>query len=520
MFFRSLFTALLMALPLQAAEKPRAIVIFYTDDLGYNDTSTYGCDKVPCPNLDKLAEEGVLFTDAHSTTSVCTPSRYSLLTGEYAWRRDDTRILPGDAKLILPTKDERQTLPSLMQQAGYRTAVIGKWHLGLGRGEQATDWNRHISPGPNEVGFDHSFILAATGDRVPCVYLENGHVVGLDPNDPIEVSYEKPFEGEPLGSTHPQLLKPWARSNGPQHNCAVIDGIPRIGYMKGGKAALWTDQDMADRITDEAISFIRESAGMNKPIFLYFATNDIHVPRDPHHRFKGKSRMGIRGDVTVQMDDCLGRLRTALTENGYEDCLFIFSSDNGPVINDGYFDGSIRDCKGHNPVAPMGTGAWRNGKLDGGKYGIMEGSTRVPFIVSWPGHTPQGSTSAALRTCYRLAGQPQRPARPLGQRLHRRSLHYRAKYRQIARRAQRAIQILPPQRQAALIRPQHRPPRRAQHSSRTPAAGARAGCPAPLRRQATVMHPAKTSFRHRNHEIRAPKKAECANFVSIAKKGR
>ncbi len=396
MFFRSLFTALLMALPLQAAEKPRAIVIFYTDDLGYNDTSTYGCDKVPCPNLDKLAEEGVLFTDAHSTTSVCTPSRYSLLTGEYAWRRDDTRILPGDAKLILPTKDERQTLPSLMQQAGYRTAVIGKWHLGLGRGEQATDWNRHISPGPNEVGFDHSFILAATGDRVPCVYLENGHVVGLDPNDPIEVSYEKPFEGEPLGSTHPQLLKPWARSNGPQHNCAVIDGIPRIGYMKGGKAALWTDQDMADRITDEAIRFIRESAGMNKPIFLYFATNDIHVPRDPHHRFKGKSRMGIRGDVTVQMDDCLGRLRTALTENGYEDCLFIFSSDNGPVINDGYFDGSIRDCKGHNPVAPMGTGAWRNGKLDGGKYGIMEGSTRVPFIVSWPGHTPQGSISSAL----------------------------------------------------------------------------------------------------------------------------
>ena len=396
MFFRSLFTALLMALPLQAAEKPRAIVIFYTDDLGYNDTSTYGCDKVPCPNLDKLAEEGVLFTDAHSTTSVCTPSRYSLLTGEYAWRRDDTRILPGDAKLILPTKDERQTLPSLMQQAGYRTAVIGKWHLGLGRGGQATDWNRHISPGPNEVGFDHSFILAATGDRVPCVYLENGHVVGLDPNDPIEVSYEKPFEGEPLGSTHPQLLKPWARSNGPQHNCAVIDGIPRIGYMKGGKAALWTDQDMADRITDEAIRFIRESAGMNKPIFLYFATNDIHVPRDPHHRFKGKSRMGIRGDVTVQMDDCLGRLRTALTENGYEDCLFIFSSDNGPVINDGYFDGSIRDCKGHNPVAPMGTGAWRNGKLDGGKYGIMEGSTRVPFIVSWPGYTPKGSTSAAL----------------------------------------------------------------------------------------------------------------------------
>ncbi len=393
---RHLLALLALAMPLLAAEKPRAIVIFYTDDLGYNDTSTYGCDKVPCPNLDKLAAEGLRFTDAHSTHSVCTPSRYSMLTGEYAWRRKGTGILPGDAKLILPTTTERATLPSLMQQAGYRTAVIGKWHLGLGRGEEPTDWNRPISPGPAEVGFDHSFILAATGDRVPCVYLQNGSVVGIDPTDPIYVSYKTPFEGEPLGSSHPQLLKPHARSNGPQHNCAVIDGIPRIGYMMGGKAALWKDQDMADRITDEAIRFIAESAAMDKPIFLYFATNDIHVPRDPHQRFVGKSGMGIRGDVTLQMDDCLGRLRAALTKHGYSDCLFIFSSDNGPVINDGYFDGSIRDCKGHNPVAPMNAGKWRDGKLAGGKYGIMEGSTRVPFIVSWPGHTGQGDSAALV----------------------------------------------------------------------------------------------------------------------------
>ena len=399
-----------LALPLLATEKPRAIVIFYTDDLGYNDTSTYGCDKVPCPNLDKLAAEGLRFTDAHSTHSVCTPSRYSMLTGEYAWRRKGTGILPGDAKLILPTTTERASLPSLMQQAGYRTAVIGKWHLGLGRGEEPTDWNKTITPGPTEVGFDHSFILAATGDRVPCVYLQNGNVVGLDPADPIYVSYSTPFQGEPLGSTHPQLLKPHAHSNGPQHNCAVIDGIPRIGYMKGGKAALWKDQDMADRITDEAIRFIAESAAMDKPIFLYFATNDIHVPRDPHKRFVGKSGMGIRGDVTLQMDDCLGRLREALTKHGYSDCLFIFSSDNGPVINDGYFDGSIRDCKGHNPVAPMSVGKWRDGKLTGGKYGIMEGSTRVPFIVSWPGHTNQGDSAALFsqvdlaRTLATLAG--------------------------------------------------------------------------------------------------------------------
>ncbi|MBQ6941151.1 MAG: sulfatase-like hydrolase/transferase [Akkermansia sp.] len=393
---RHLLYLLALSMPLVAAEKPRAIVIFYTDDLGYNDTSTYGCEKVPCPNLDKLAAEGLRFTDAHSTHSVCTPSRYSLLTGEYAWRRPGTGILPGDAKLILPTTTERATLPSLMQKAGYRTAAIGKWHLGLGRGQKPTDWNHAITPGPNEVGFDYSFILAATGDRVPCIYLRNGHVVGLDPADPIYVSYKAPFAGEPLGSTHPQLLKPHARSNGPQHNCTIIDGIPRIGYMKGGKAALWKDQDMADRLTDEAISFIAESARMDKPIFLYFATNDIHVPRDPHKRFIGKSGMGIRGDVTLQMDDCLGRLRAALAQHGYSDCLFIFSSDNGPVINDGYFDGSIRDCKGHNPVAPMSAGKWRGGKLTGGKYGIMEGSTRVPFIVSWPGRTGSGDSTALI----------------------------------------------------------------------------------------------------------------------------
>ncbi len=383
-FSSLLLSATLCASAAMAAEKPKAVILFYTDDLGYHDTSAYGCEKAPCPNLETLASQGLTFTDAHSTHSVCTPSRFSLLTGKYAWRQKNTGILPGDAKMIVPCKTEKMTLPAMMQAAGYKTAAIGKWHLGLGAGKEAIDWNKHISPNANDVGFDYTFIMAATADRVPCVYVRNGDVQGLDPNDPIKVSYRKAFPGEMTGEEHPELLKKWGIPSNKQHADTIIDGISRIGHMQGGTAALWKDQDLADTLTDDAVRFIKESAGT--PIFMYFATNDIHVPRDPHARFRGKSGLGIRGDVTVQMDDCLGRLRAALAENGYDDCLFIFSSDNGPVIADGYEDGAKQDCAGHNPAAPY----------TGGKYTIKEGGTRMPFIVSWPGHVPAGQTSKAL----------------------------------------------------------------------------------------------------------------------------
>lgn len=377
------------ALGLKAlSRKPKAVVLFYADDLGYGDTSTYGQSRVPCPNLDRLAAEGCKFTDAHSPTSICTPSRYSLLTGDYAFRRPNTTILDGDAKLILPLAGDRKlTLPAMMKKAGYKTAAIGKWHLGLGSGKEPIDWNKPISPGPKEVGFDYSFIMAATADRVPCVFIRNGTVVGLDPADPIEVSYdrvERKWPDEVTARTNPELLKEWGRPSDHQHDKTIIDGISRIGHMRGGKKARWVGEDMSDTFCREADEFLKSANG--EPVFLYFCTNDVHVPRDPHARFRGKTDLGIRGDTTIEMDDALGQVRASLKAHGYDDTLFVFTSDNGPYIPDGYEDGAPAAWEGINPAEPF----------SGGKYGPYEGGTRVPFVVAWPGVVEAGSVSNEL----------------------------------------------------------------------------------------------------------------------------
>ncbi len=153
-----------------AQSKPN-VVLIYVDDLGYGDLSCYGATKIKTPNLDKLAKQGIRFTNGHSTSATCTPSRYALMTGEYPWRKKGTGILPGDAALIIPT--DKITLPALFKKAGYKTGIVGKWHLGLGRSLEK-NWNGEIKPGPNEVGFDYSFIFPATADRVPTVFVENG----------------------------------------------------------------------------------------------------------------------------------------------------------------------------------------------------------------------------------------------------------------------------------------------------------------------------------------------------------
>ncbi|TXE10097.1 arylsulfatase [Seonamhaeicola algicola] len=341
------------------------IIILYVDDLGYGDLSCYGATGVKTPNIDKLATNGVKFTDAHSATATCTPSRYAMLTGNYAFRRK-AAVLKGDAPLIIST--EQPTLPKMLKKAGYKTAVIGKWHLGLGDGN--VDWNTTVKPGPAEIGFDYSFLLPSTGDRVPSVYMENGNILNLSQDDPIEVSYTEKIGNRPTGYENPELRRQIADD---QHNKTIINGISRIGWMKGGKSAEWVDEDFPYKLTEKANNFIKNNK--KQPFFLYYAFHDIHVPRLPHKNFQGKTSMGPRGDAILQVDYVVGEIVKSLEAEGIaNNTMIIFTSDNGPVLNDGYEDDAVEKLGNHKPA-----GIYR-----GGKYSVYEAGTRVPTIVHWP----------------------------------------------------------------------------------------------------------------------------------------
>lgn len=357
-------------------KKPN-IIVFYVDDLGYGDLSCYGATSVQTPNVDKLAKNGIRYTDAHSASATCTPSRYSLLTGQHAFR-ENAQILPGDAPLLIDP--ETPTLPKMLQRAGYKTAVIGKWHLGLGNGD--VDWNGEIKPGPLEIGFDYSFLLPSTGDRVPTIYLENYRAVNLEKNDSIRISYKVPFPGEPTGIKNPEMLR---QAADPQHSNAIVNGISRIGYQTGGKSALWKDEDFPNIFTKKAKKFMNDHK--EQPFFMFFSFHDIHVPRLPNDRFKGKTNMGPRGDAIVQMDWITGVIIQEIERLSLDDnTLIIFTSDNGPVLNDGYEDNALEMLGSHKPAGPF----------KGGKYSAFEAGTRVPMITYWPKTITPGVSNALI----------------------------------------------------------------------------------------------------------------------------
>ncbi len=362
------------------AQQPNVIVIM-ADDLGYGDVSCYGATSLKTPNIDRLAAEGLRFTDGYCSASTCTPTRFSLLTGTYAFRAEGTGIAPPNAPAIIQPGTD--TIASILGRAGYATAVVGKWHLGLGD-NAGPDWNGELKPGPLEIGFDSCFLLPTTNDRVPQVYVQDHRVLNLDPADPLWVGDQQPPADHPTGITHRDTLKmDWSHG----HNATIHNGISRIGFYTGGRAARFRDEDLADKWVEKSNEFI--AAHQNEPFFLFFASHDIHVPRIPHERFQGKTSLGFRGDSITEIDWCVGELmqtleRLQLTQK----TLVVFCSDNGPVLDDGYKDGAIEMIGMHQPAGPF----------SGGKYSVYEGGTRTPFITRWPGRIQPGVSEQVVCT--------------------------------------------------------------------------------------------------------------------------
>ncbi len=353
---------------LYAQAKPNFIVIM-ADDLGYGDASCYGATAFKTPCIDQLASEGRRFTSGYCSASTCTPTRYSFLTGTYAFRQKGTGIAAPNSPMIISS--DTFTIADIMKQAGYQTAVIGKWHLGLGEQGKGPDWNGRLQPGPRELGFDFNFLLPTTNDRVPQVFVENDRVLNLDPRDPLWVGEKQPSEDHPTGVSHRDSLKMnWSQG----HNGTIHNGISRIGFYTGGHAARFRDEDLADQWIEQSTKWIESNS--DRPFFLFFASHDLHVPRIPHERFQGATGLGCRADSIVQLDWCVGELMKLLDRLRIaENTLIVFCSDNGPVMDDGYQDLALEKRGDHRAAGPF----------RGGKYSIYEGGTRTPFITRWKG---------------------------------------------------------------------------------------------------------------------------------------
>jgi len=330
------------------ADRYPNIVIILSDDLGYGSVNSYGASKnhIRTPNIDNLAREGRRFTDACTPSSVCTPTRYGLLTGRYCWRTSLRHgVLGTKSPLLIETT--RPTIASLLKSVGYRTAAIGKWHLGYGTSQ--TDYTKPINTGPLDIGFDYHFGVPQNHGDATGIYVRNRKVVGLRSN-----------HVEPFGKT------PYGRQ------------------FYGFDAPHRVDENVMDELTTEAVEWLGKQ-NAEAPFFLYFAPVAIHFPYTPSHITKGSSGTGLYGDWIHELDLSVGRITDALDRLGFaDDTLLIFCSDNGGVLLTG----------GDRPEAEAYRAGLRvNGKWRGRKHSIYEGGFRVPFVVRWPGKVPAGTVS-------------------------------------------------------------------------------------------------------------------------------
>ncbi len=350
-FFVFLLTFLLQA-GLKAQEKPN-IVFILADDFGYGSVNSYGADKelLRTPHIDELAEEGMLFSNAHTPASICTPTRYGFLTGRYPWRSEMKYGVVDPDGALLPDPD-RVTVADILKEQGYHTAAIGKWHLGYGD-EQPCDFTGKLTPGPLDLGFDYHFAVPQNHGDYWGVYVENDEIYGLRSNK----------------------VQPYSRTfYGPRY--------------KGFDAPQRVNKDVMQELTDRSVSWLKDQSP-DTPFFLYFASVAVHRPITPSDYMRGNSNCGPYGDFIQDVDLSVGRIIETLKYLGfYDNTLIIFSSDNGGVIP--------REIDDSPESQAVQKGLKINGDLKGRKHTIWEGGTNVPFIVSWPGQIEEGSASGQL----------------------------------------------------------------------------------------------------------------------------
>jgi arylsulfatase A len=392
---------LLLTLTASAAERPNIIVIL-SDDYGYASAGCYGADPklIRTPAIDRLAVEGRRFTDGNTTSSVCSPTRYSLLTGRYCWRTSLTHEVLGTFS-PLHIEPTRVNLASLLKAKGYATAAVGKWHLGYGKENEdpkwRTDYAAELSPGPADIGFDYHFGVPSNHGDLTGVYVENRFVYGLRSG------------GIPSGM---KLAGPAADSDDFQATYGPED-------TENGKAKI-LELDAPRRknvrvmktLTDKATAWL-EAQPKDRPFFLYFTPVAVHNPVTPDKDLAGKSAAGPYGDWIHELDQSVGRILATLDKMGAtKDTLVIFTSDNGGVFKP--------ENERLLQTAAFKAGLKVNGGIRGGKHDVWEGGFKVPFIVRWPGKVPAGSTATQmvsvvdiLATTAEIVGAPL-PARHAG----------------------------------------------------------------------------------------------------------